>query len=205
MSYPSFWRQVLLLLVMAGATVPLSAQPAGPRISFSIGPITHASLLHDTRYVLAPELQVSHGLVHVSEAGLSLRGAIYSSFWHDGGEKSVTCVDCIRYSYNTYTIGARMSLVAERAFPVPVYLFGGTSYHALYAEYVGGAGIDGRPGADYRDPFWAIEAGGGVDIPIRSRWHLGSTAQAVVPVSTFEQRSYQRQLALKIRVGYSFR
>lgn len=104
-------------------------------------------------------------------------------YW--GQDVDVQCRDCSRYAHSNYATGARLRFTAEQG-RLPLTLSAGGARHVRASRYVSGSGIDGKPGADFRQTFYTAELGLGLAVPIRNRLTLTAEGIGFVPVGAEE-------------------
>ena len=195
-------RQVMLTLGFSMMLVTVAAaQQSLPTISVKSGVIRNLQekSFDLPKYASSTEVQLDSRLATVYSGLIAINGAFYVGYWNDGISKiSKTCMDCITYSYRSYTAGMRF-YANPHAFPLD--LFTGLSYHFLQVHYVGGAGVDGRPGTDYRDRFGTWEAGIRLVIPFADRLAVNGEFQAYIPLSRHNR--YRVRPSVKLGASYS--
>lgn len=188
----------VLLMMISSAT----AQPASVKLSMAGGLIRNLQddiFVDKSQYSFYPEVQISSKLSSLG-GKISLEGGLHWGYWNDGVQKpSSSCADCITYSYSSHIVGARLYTVLE-ALPIPLSLLGGLSHHFLSAEYIGGRGVAGRPGNDFRDNYGSAEVGLRIAVPLSDRLTITTEVQEHIPLSG--KQGYRTRPAFKL--GFSF-
>ena len=197
-------RQVMLTLGFSMMLVTVAAaQPSPPVISVKSGVIQH--LQHKIfsgeshQYAVYTEAQIERRLATIYNGLIVTSGALYVGYWDDGISKTtkIPCSDCTIYSYRSYTVGMRFY---ANPYAFPLDLFTGLSYHFLHADYVGGAGVDGRPAPHYRNRFGAWEAGIRLVIPVADRLAVNGEFQTYI--SRYNSNRFGPRQSVKLGVSY---
>ena len=199
-------RQVMLTLGFSMMLVTVAAaQQSLPTISVKSGVIRNLQEKSSDlpKYASSTEVQLDSRLATVYSGLIAISGAFYVGYWNDGISKiSKTCIDCITYSYRSYTAGMRF-YANPHAFPLD--LFTGLSYHFIRTNYVGGRSLSGQADDDFWDGGATLEAGIRIVIPVVDHLAVNGEVQTfIAPWSNSSRGSrYAKQPSVKLGVSYS--
>lgn len=148
-----------------------------------------------------PEVELSRTFLRSEAAALEVGGGLYWGFWAEDADDQPVCADCFYYDYATHAAGARV-VVTPTALPLPMLLSGGIARHFLAADYVGGTGVHGRPGTDFRDAYTAAEGGVHVMLPISDGLEVVGGVQGYAPLAD-EDAPYKPRMAFHVGVSFA--
>lgn len=132
------------------------------------------------KYSFYPEIQVG-GQFFVPY----LRWRVYFGAWDDGVTRAVQLPDFITYSYSSQIVGGRLTFLPKAAFkkwPIPLDVSAGLSHHFVNADYVGGFGVDGLPGKDFREGSTTAEFGIGSGVRVGKRFRVRGEVTQFLPL-----------------------
>lgn len=151
---------IVLTLSFVGVTRTY-AQISLNTLSANVGTIRtlfpNYSPYEDYQYSFYPELQVGGDFLTPS-----IQWIVCWGYWMDGVKKAFPVADMVTYSYSSHLLGARFNIFPGKLlphWPLPVGVFTGLAHHFISGKYVGGFGLDGRPGRDFTRSGNTFEAG----------------------------------------------
>ncbi len=181
----------------------VQAQTIRPVISASLGVIENTQRAPDLpTKALYPQLEVSTTLFRGKRSRFSLGVSLYTGGWTDGVNKPSRSKDMITFSYSNFVVGSRISVTLDK-FPLPLLFWTGVSRQFLFADYIGGTGITGNVGKDYRDATNAIEVGTRLQVPISGRIKVGGEVQVYRTLSQSANFSASTNRPYSVVVSYS--
>lgn len=155
------------------------------------------------RYALYPELQLGGDLFTSY-----LRWTIYWGYWSDGITQPFPVMDMVTYSGQTQIGGVRFTfLPAEVAphWPLPVGIFAGVARHFTAVTYVGGFGIDGKPGHDFAQTANTFEFGLNADFSLFGPFNVRAEIHQLFPLGNQYIDNLQKgRRAYKVGLAFTF-
>ena len=188
----------LLSVFLANASL---AQLSFNTFSANIGAI-RTTFPDDSRYskyqyAIYPEFQVGGDFV-VSY----FRWTIYWGFWNDGITQALPVADMVTYSNQSHITGFRFTFLPSQIapeWPLPVGVFGGIAHHFMSATYVGGLGLDGKPGQDFTQGSSTFELGLNAHLSILGPIKIGGEVHQYFPLSDeYLDRTQKNRRAYKV-------
>ena len=88
------------------------------------------------------------------------------------------------------------------AFPLPFLIRIGLSREIVFAEYLGGAGVAGDAGSDYRDGHFAAEAGARLLVPVVDRLRVGGDASVIQALPISHDNPYRTRIRTGLALTY---
>lgn len=199
---PGCATSAFIALLLACSTVQAQSLE-GPALSVALGAIRN--MQHDTRlpqFAAYPELEASFQIYRSRQAGITLGGGVYAAGWTDGVKQAVRCPHCVTYSYSSAIAGLRLAARLDH-FPFPLTIWGGASYHALWADYVGGStGYTDINDHEVNSSIYAVESGARLEIPISSKLRLQPRIHALIEVPFDENNPLQVRYVFAAGFGY---
>ena len=196
MRFHSSWLSCFAFFI-AFLAVDARAQFSSPILTLNLGLIeTLDRDLGDSGFTLYPEMEARAAILRSESTGLSLSGGLYAGGWRDAGTPA-GCRDCITYSYTSVLLGARVAVSLDR-FPLPILFRGGLSRHFVFAEYLSGATLSAADPDEYRDTYYAAEAGVRLQVPVTGRLQVGGDAgfHIPMPISSTNRRAARLQFSV---------
>ena len=193
---------ILSLLAVRSAPAQLSLN----RVSANIGIIR--TLFPDGtpgkghQYAVYPELQIG-GRFFLP----AVRWTAYWGYWTDGVEQVVPVADAVTYSSTSHIVGVRIALLPAEMlphWPLPVGVFTGVGYHFIARKYIGGTGVDGRPGRNITGHATTVDLGVNVEFQIFGPVGIrGEIQQFIPPGSGDFDRSQINRRAFKVGISFA--
>lgn len=200
------YRQLAAAFVLFG-TVPLFSQPDVSTLSLKGGLFRNLFPEDYCRYTaiysIYSELELGGALVRT---GL-LTWSIYTGYWDDGVEERFPIADGITYSYSSILIGSRlgfMPAIERPELPVQPGVFVGISHHFIKADYVGGAGFDGKPGEDFRRENSYYELGFNLTRELRKSLHILFEGHRAIRFGEIKYGFPKTRWAFKLGIAHRF-
>jgi len=182
------------------------AQLGFDNVSANLGTIrttySESSPYSDYQYSLYPEFQAG-GRFFTS----FFRWAAYWGYWTDGIDHALPVADMVTYSSKSHIVGFRLAFFPADMAPewtLPIGIFAGIAHHFVSIHYIGGFGIDGKPGHDFSEYLNTFELGLNTDFSIigplgmRAEIHqFFPTAGKQIDKAQKGRRAYKVGLALQ--------
>jgi len=173
-------------------------------ISANIGIIkTIHNIDQDDKYVVYPEVQVDSDILNQS-----IRWTVYWGYWTDGINQAFIWPDYVTYSYNSHIVGTRLTLLLGKSSikrPLQIGIFTGISHHFISVKYIGGFGLDGRPGPDYTAGATTLEVGLNAEVQVLEPIGIrGGIHQFIALGSTEYDRMEKNRRAITVGIFFAF-
>jgi hypothetical protein len=158
------------------------------------------SFYSDYQYAFYPELQIGGRFIvpHFT-------WAVYWGYWTDGITKPFPVADMPTYSNHTNILGMRIGFLPAGSIPnrpLQIQLFGGVSHHFISQHWIGGFGLAGDGGYDYKENMNTLDIGLSATFPIFGQFRMKGEFQQYFPISGEEYIRHHKQQAYK--VGFIF-
>jgi hypothetical protein len=202
-------KRLIIIGVVTGIFVarPMTAQIHLSTVSANIGSIRTLFSDHpfyrDFQYALYPEFQIGGDFLTPS-----IQWVTYWGFWKDGVANALPVADFVTHSFSSHIVGARFNLLLANVlphWPQPLGVFTGVAHHFISGTYIGGVGLDGKPGRDYSDGVTTLEIGVNAKVDLFGPIAIRAEAQQFVPLGTKEfDRAQKNRRAFKVGLALTF-
>jgi len=199
-------KRLKIFIVLAFTVMSLYAQPNISQISIRYGVVENfqdSQLYKDIdKTVSFPEISIGGDL---SKHYLSW--SFYWGHWNDGITQVLPVMDMITWSASANILGLRIILSSDLFdfySPVSFDIYTGLAHHFISHEYIGGAGVDGRPGEDYNSSINTAELGLTVGIKVVQRFKIFADIERFFIISSDNLTRDTGKNAYKIGLTYFF-
>ena len=197
-------KPLFVIFISAFFFSSLFAQITIDNYCVSIGRIrtTHGSepLYSNYQYAFYPELQIGGKLIVPY-----ITWAVYWGYWTDGVTEPFPVADMPTYSNHTNILGMRIGYlpsVSTPNGPLQIQVFGGFSHHFISQQWIGGFGLSGDGGSDYKENMNTLDIGLSASFPIFGQFRMKGEFQQYFPISADENIRYLYQQAYKVGFIY---
>jgi hypothetical protein len=191
------WFIIVGVIINLVGVSTLTAQLNLNNISANIGVIN--TLYSDL--VIYPEVQIGGNVIIPS-----IRWTIYWGYWIEGINKPIIGSDYVTYSYNSHILGTRFTLMLSKLsdnLDLPFGIFIGASHHFISVKYIGGAGIDGKPGHDATIGTTTLEVGLNAEVQAFGPVYFRGEIQQFIPIGNdYYDRLQKNRRTYKIGLAY---
>lgn len=137
-----------------------------------------------------------------------VRWILYWGYWKDGVEEPLPIADYMTYSYNSNIVGTRFGIVPTELlddWPIQIGIFIGAAHHFITGTWVGGAGLDGRPGEDLTENVATFEIGLNAEIIVIEPIAVRGELQQYIPLgNAYLDKLQKNRQSLKVGLALRF-
>lgn len=155
------------------------------------------------QYAVYPEVQIGGDFFIPS-----IRWITYLGYWTDGVDKPLPIADHVTYSYSSHIVGTRFNFLPAQLLhhgPLAIGVFTGLAHHFISRKYVGGSGLDGRPGQDFAGNANTLEIGFNAEVEVLGPIAVRGEVQQFVPLGSEEfDRLQKNRRAYKVGLAFTF-